>query len=38
MEAFLEDGYRRGVLRKVGGMYYFRHDLLREQLARTPAT
>ncbi|NUW44900.1 NACHT domain-containing protein [Nonomuraea rhodomycinica] len=31
--AFLEDAHRRGVLRKVGGMYYFRHDLLREQLA-----
>ncbi|MGP3917573.1 NACHT domain-containing protein [Nonomuraea sp. 10N515B] len=34
--AFLEDGYRRGVLRKVGGLYYFRHDLLREQLAERP--
>lgn len=31
--AFLEDGHRRGVLRQVGGFYYFRHDLLRRQLA-----
>ncbi|GAA3197801.1 NACHT domain-containing protein [Nonomuraea roseoviolacea] len=34
--AFLEDAHRRGVLRKVGGTYYFRHDLLREQLADLP--
>ncbi len=30
---FLEDGYQRGVLRKVGDLYYFRHDLLRQKLA-----
>ncbi|MFC5834373.1 NACHT domain-containing protein [Nonomuraea insulae] len=29
---FLEDGYQRGVLRRVGDLYYFRHDLLRQQL------
>ncbi|MCG5216556.1 NACHT domain-containing protein [Streptosporangium soli] len=29
---FLEDGYQRGVLRQVGDLYYFRHDLLRQQL------
>ncbi|MFC4533799.1 NACHT domain-containing protein [Sphaerisporangium dianthi] len=31
--AFLDDGYQRGVLRKVGDLYYFRHELLRQQLA-----
>ncbi|MGW0192927.1 NACHT domain-containing protein [Nonomuraea sp. NPDC003201] len=31
--ALLEDGYQRGVFRKVGGLYYFRHDLLRVRLA-----
>ncbi|MEU8143225.1 NACHT domain-containing protein [Nonomuraea sp. NPDC048901] len=35
LNAFLEDGYRRGVFRKVGDLYYFRHDLLREQLANS---
>src|SRR5262249_44261395 len=30
---FLEDAYQRGVLRQVGDLYYFRHDLLRQQLA-----
>ncbi|MBF8187827.1 NACHT domain-containing protein [Nonomuraea sp. K274] len=29
---FLDDGYQRGVLRQVGDLYYFRHDLLRQQL------
>ncbi|MGW0808419.1 NACHT domain-containing protein [Nonomuraea sp. NPDC002799] len=38
MEALLEDGYRRGVFRKVGDLYYFRHDLLRTQLATSQAT
>ncbi|MFI6791980.1 NACHT domain-containing protein [Nonomuraea sp. NPDC050383] len=29
---FIEDGHQRGVLRQVGDLYYFRHDLLRQQL------
>ncbi|WP_165960735.1 NACHT domain-containing protein [Actinocrispum wychmicini] len=30
---FLEDAHRVGVLRQVGGVYQFRHSLLRERLA-----
>ncbi|MFG1942756.1 hypothetical protein [Nonomuraea sp. NPDC048826] len=31
---FLEDANRRGVLRQVGGVYQFRHALVRDRLAR----
>jgi hypothetical protein len=30
---FLEDAQRRGVLRQAGGVYQFRHGLLRDRLA-----
>ncbi|MGP4093728.1 NACHT domain-containing protein [Nonomuraea sp. KM90] len=33
VDTFLKDGHRRGALRQVGDLYYFRHDLLRQQLA-----
>ncbi|WP_344022685.1 NACHT domain-containing protein [Streptomyces luteireticuli] len=33
--AFLEDAYRRGVLRQAGAVYQFRHGRLQEHLART---
>ncbi|MFF4159248.1 NACHT domain-containing protein [Streptomyces sp. NPDC001678] len=33
--AFLEDAYRRGVLRQAGAVYQFRHARLRDHLART---
>ncbi|MEV4348560.1 hypothetical protein AB0J83_29235 [Actinoplanes sp. NPDC049596] len=33
---FLEDAYRRGVLRKVGAVYQFRHLTLQEYLAERP--
>ncbi|WP_372406040.1 NACHT domain-containing NTPase [Streptomyces luteireticuli] len=32
--AFLEDAYRRGVLRQAGAVYQFRHARLQEHLAR----
>lgn len=33
--AFLADAHRRGVLRQAGGVYQFRHALLRDRLAVT---
>ncbi|MCC3774883.1 NACHT domain-containing protein [Streptomyces sp. UNOB3_S3] len=33
--AFLEDAYRRGVLRQAGAVYQFRHARLQDHLART---
>ncbi|MBP2336066.1 transcriptional regulator with XRE-family HTH domain [Saccharothrix coeruleofusca] len=33
--AFLDDAYRRGVLRRAGAVYQFRHARLQEHLART---
>jgi hypothetical protein len=33
--AFLADAHRRGVLRQAGGVYQFRHALLRDRLAAT---
>jgi hypothetical protein len=32
--AFLDDAYRRGVLRQVGAVYQFRHDRLQHHLGR----
>jgi len=32
--AFLADAHRRGVLRQAGGVYQFRHGLLRDRLTR----
>ncbi|MCZ0975776.1 hypothetical protein O1L55_40170 [Streptomyces albulus] len=34
--AFLEDAYRRGVLRQAGAVYQFRHARLQHHLARGP--
>ncbi|NUT54226.1 MAG: hypothetical protein HOV94_44090 [Saccharothrix sp.] len=31
--AFLRDAYKRGVLRQIGGVYQFRHAVLRDRLA-----
>ncbi|MFJ7911174.1 NACHT domain-containing protein [Kitasatospora sp. NPDC096204] len=33
---FLDDAHERGVLRKVGAVYQFRHARLRQHFARTP--
>ncbi|MBE8526014.1 helix-turn-helix domain-containing protein [Amycolatopsis sp. H6(2020)] len=33
--AFLEDAYRRGILRQAGAVYQFRHARLQDHLART---
>ncbi|MEV7094931.1 helix-turn-helix domain-containing protein [Amycolatopsis sp. NPDC051045] len=33
--AFLEDAYRRGILRQAGAFYQFRHARLQDHLART---
>ncbi|MFC7530219.1 hypothetical protein [Actinoplanes sp. GCM10030250] len=33
LSAFLDDAYRRGVLRRSGGLYQFRHGRLQEHLA-----
>ena len=33
---FLDDAHRRGVLRHAGGVYQFRHALLRDRLATSP--
>jgi hypothetical protein len=33
---FLEEAHRRGVLRRAGGVYQFRHVFLRDALARAP--
>lgn len=33
--AFLDDAYRRGVLRQAGAVYQFRHGQLQQHLART---
>jgi hypothetical protein len=35
---FLEDAYRRGVLRQSGAVYQFRHSLLQEHLAQAAAS
>lgn len=35
MAAFLDDAYRRGVLRQTGAVYQFRHIRLQHHLART---
>ncbi|MFJ6617749.1 hypothetical protein ACIQOW_09295 [Kitasatospora sp. NPDC091335] len=33
---FLEDAHQRGVLRKVGAVYQFRHTRIRHHFARLP--
>jgi hypothetical protein len=33
LDAFLADAYQRGVLRKAGAVYQFRHERLKDQLA-----
>jgi hypothetical protein len=33
--AFLDDAYRRGVLRRAGAVYQFRHARLQDRLAAT---
>ncbi|GHH29897.1 helix-turn-helix domain-containing protein [Lentzea cavernae] len=35
LPAFLDDAYRRGVLRRAGAVYQFRHARLQEHLARS---
>jgi hypothetical protein len=35
--AFLSDAHRRGILRQAGGVWQFRHALLRDRLATTPS-
>jgi hypothetical protein len=34
MTAFLDDAYRRGVLRQAGAVYQFRHARLQDHLSR----
>jgi transcriptional regulator with XRE-family HTH domain len=36
LPAFLDDAYRRGVLRRAGAVYQFRHARLQDHLARFP--
>ncbi|HEX6357618.1 helix-turn-helix domain-containing protein [Actinophytocola sp.] len=36
LPAFLEDAYERGVLRRAGAVYQFRHARLRDHLGRCP--
>jgi hypothetical protein len=36
LSAFLDDAYRRGVLRRAGAVYQFRHARLQEYFARLP--
>jgi hypothetical protein len=35
LPAFLDDAYRRGVLRRAGAVYQFRHARLQDHLARS---